>query len=228
MLFRSGPQEALDIIFAAIAEISAASGLTFIYDGPTTEYVGHRLVGGTEIPDFRESYQPARYGERWAPVWVGARPDFTFTSTVGQAGPVPHLSLRSTQQVVVDGSTFNVGEPTWVSGTVAYHWRKIGGVVSVNDLQAIIRHELGHLIGLNHAGDIDQLMFPSITTVSTFGAGDLLGLHMLGGSTGHPAAPPPSEGTIISNFGLANYSRPSPIDHGLDLTHVGPLGPCTR
>jgi len=223
----NGPPEAPDIVFAAIAELGAASGLTFVFDGFTTEYVGHRLVGGTEIPDFRESYQPSRYGDRWAPVWIGARPDFTFTSTVGQAGPVPHLSLRSTQQVVIDGTTFDVGEPTWVSGTVAYHWRN-GGAVSVNDLQAIIRHELGHLLGLSHAGDIDQLMFPSITTVSAYGSGDMLGLHMLGGSTGHPAAPPPSEGTIISNVGLANYSRPSPIGHGVALGRINTLGPCTR
>ena len=222
-----GPPEAPDMIFAAIADVTAATGLSFVFDGFTTEYVGHRLISvDTEIPDHRDSYQPSRYGERWAPIWIGARPDFESTSTVGQAGPVAHLSLRATQQVTIDGDLFNIGEPTWVSGSVAFHWR-VGGVVSLSDLPAIIRHELGHVIGLSHAGDVNQLMFPSIASLSSFANGDQLGLHLLGASTGHPSAPPPSVGTVLSNVGSVSLATESGTDSGLHPARFGRLGPCT-
>lgn len=223
-----GPPQAPDIVFAAIADLEAATGLAFVFDGFTTEYVGHQLVGGTEVPDPRSSYQPSRYGERWAPVWIGARPDFTFTSTVGQAGPVPHMSLRATQTVVIDGVTYTTGEPTWVSGTVAYHWKN-GGVITVENLEAIIRHELGHLVGLNHATDHDQLMFPSITGVDSYQPGDKLGLHLVGSATGHPVAPPPSQGTVIGNVGLSSLTSPARRRAVASAPcHLAELGPCTR
>lgn len=223
-----GPPEAVAMVHAAVADLAAATGFTFVYDGLTSEYVGHTLVGGTEIPAFRESYQPARYGERWVPVWIGARNDFEFTPTVGQAGPVPHASLRATQIVEIDGIQYNTGEPTWVTGAVSYHW-KAGGPVTLTDLPAIIRHELGHLIGLNHAGDQNQLMFPTITGLSNFANGDKLGLHLLGSATGHPTAPPPSVGTIISNVGLSSFTTDGlSAAGGLGFGHAGVVGPCTH
>ena len=59
----AAPQGSVDDVYEAIRRISSATGITFVYDGPTTE-----------VPQRdRPPYEPDRYGNRWAPVviaWV--------------------------------------------------------------------------------------------------------------------------------------------------------------
>jgi hypothetical protein len=45
---------------------------------------------------------------------------------------------------------------------------------------AVLRHELGHLAGLDHVDDPGQLMNPVTSDVRTFQAGDRTGLARLG------------------------------------------------
>ncbi|RLV50048.1 hypothetical protein D9V37_09300 [Nocardioides mangrovicus] len=45
---------------------------------------------------------------------------------------------------------------------------------------AVLEHELGHVMGLAHVGDRNQLMYPVIGRVSSYAAGDLAGLAALG------------------------------------------------
>lgn len=189
------------MILDAVADIEAATGLTFEFVGTTPEYVGHTLisVGGEleEQVDNREAHQPARYGDAWAPVWIGARNDFEATATVGQAKPTSHHEVRTTRIVEIDGELFTAGEPTWISGSVAFHWSEGGERVSIDDIPRILRHELGHLVGLGHAGDAAQVMFPIIGAHDAFGEGDKLGLHLVGNATKHPPAPGPNVGVIV-------------------------------
>lgn len=46
--------------------------------------------------------------------------------------------------------------------------------------QAIVDHELGHLVGLDHVDDIGELMHPHSLERTTFGPGDLEGLARIG------------------------------------------------
>ena len=206
----SGPaDDALvqQMIMDAVADVAAASGLTFEFVGTTTEYVGHSLAEPDENADpdeeqvedvdARESFQPGRYGSGWAPVWIGARPDFIETTTIGQATLSSHLHERVTRIVEIDGVLYDTGEPTWVTGTVAFHWKDGSERVTLDMIPRILRHELGHLVGLNHARDSNQLMYELIGPVHEFGAGDQLGLHLLGRATRHPAAPGPEDGVVI-------------------------------
>ncbi len=196
-----GPPEASQMVHDAVAEISSRTGLQFIFDGTTTEYVGH---SSDDTPDHRESYQPSRYGDRWAPVWIGARPDNVATGTVGVAQPVLHANERVTTQIEVeiDGvlQTIAVGEPIFITGTVSYHWQPYYGAAALAELPAVILHELGHLVGLGHVNSVAELMYPSLTGVADFGQGDRLGLHLLGSTAAIPPAPGPREGIDITQF----------------------------
>ena len=49
---------------------------------------------------------------------------------------------------------------------------------------AVIEHELGHVLGLGHVDDPDELMYAETTNRTTLGAGDRAGLGLVGGSCG--------------------------------------------
>ena len=55
--------------------------------------------------------------------------------------------------------------------------RQFGGG---NAQLGLLLHELGHLVGLDHVDDPDELMYPTATSMTSFGPGDLQGLSLLG------------------------------------------------
>jgi hypothetical protein len=156
-----GGQAMLDKAFARVA---AATGLTFVADGTTDE-------GWAED---REAFQPERYGDRWAPVlvvWASSSevPDFG-VDVAGEAGP---YRIRTQS-----------GDTVFVSGAVALsaaEFRRASTPKQKATAEAIVLHELGHLVGLAHVDDKKQVMFPRAQSgVTDYGPGDLTGLGALG------------------------------------------------
>jgi hypothetical protein len=141
-----------------------ATGLRFVNDGATSEPV---------VPQ-RESYQPERYGERWAPVliaWATADevPDFG-VDIAGEASP---QSIR-----IADGRSFYVSGEVYLDADKARRMQRNG---SPGVVQAVVEHELGHLVGLAHVNDPEQIMYPRASTqVLEYQRGDLTGLSALG------------------------------------------------
>lgn len=165
------PEGFLPAVRGAVAEVAAATGLVFVYDGTTSEAPTAQ----------RESYRPDVYGDRWAPVLVA----------VTDPATVPYL----------DGQTAGVANTFRVSGSGTGVWHLVSGSVFI-DVEAfefpqgsaaeppwlgVVRHELGHLVGLDHVDDPSQLMNPVTSTILTFQAGDRTGLALLGQGACAPA-----------------------------------------
>lgn len=153
-------------ISQAISRIEQVTGLRFSFDGETQE---------TPRPH-RPTVDIARYGSRWSPVLIAWTNPGEYPLMKGYAG---------------------LGGPDTVSGSTPGHRRYVGGVVLLNRdhlrqvihwddgqarLDAVVLHEFGHLIGLDHVPDPSQLMYKQPTPhAGGFGDGDRRGLALLSG-----------------------------------------------
>ena len=161
----AAPPGGEELVREAVARISQVTGLQFVYNGATDEAPG---------PD-RELFQPDRYGRRWAPVLIAwetedANPALA-GDVVGEAGSVP-ASLGDGPRVFLTG-TVSLDAPRFREILRGRGGREIA--------RSIVLHELGHLMGLGHVDDEQQLMFPEARRdVPDFAAGDLTGLAALG------------------------------------------------
>ena len=79
-----------------------------------------------------------------------------------------------------------------VSGTVVLDASDLGAILGQpggpERVRAVIQHELGHLVGLDHVADVTQLMYSEGNDLQSgdWANGDLAGLHQLGSG---PCAP---------------------------------------
>lgn len=160
----NAPAGGEQVLQGAVARVAEVTGLVFVYDGPTDEASGAS----------RALYQPDRYGDRWAPVLVSwqteqENPDF-LTDVAGEAGSAS-VSVPGGPSVLVSGV---------VDLDAAAFARILGEPGGAAVARAIVLHELGHLVGLDHVTDPGQLMYPEASDVLDFAAGDLTGLAALG------------------------------------------------
>jgi hypothetical protein len=161
----SAPAGAEGMLEEAVATISAATGLRFVADGPTDEVAGAAS---------RDSYQPDRYGKRWAPLlvaWATPEDDADLGGlTAGMGGP-SMMGLAGGPQVYVSG-VVTLDAPQFAEGLA----RGDGAV-----MRAVLIHELGHAMGLAHHNDPAQVMFAEASfTTTELGDGDRRGLAALG------------------------------------------------
>lgn len=156
------PPGAEDVLAAAMDEISAATGLTF------------RSVGTTDAPPPRRDR--ATWGPpRREPVLI------TWTNPV----VVPELEGRVAG---IGGSTARLDEYSstryYVTGLVALDSPQLSDVLSrpggEAQVRAIVVHELGHLVGLDHVDDPRELMYDDNVGLLELGPGDRAGLARLG------------------------------------------------
>ena len=157
-------------IIEAVAAISQATGLEFVYDGKSTE-----------TPDWgRSSYQPARYGDRWAPVLIAWSDQQELASLNGNDGEAKSTSLTPISNEA----------PVYVTGMVAlnapqFQQIEAGPYGTTVEIE-IMEHELGHIVGLAHVTDPTEIMSTGPRSLNGFGAGDLRGLAIAGSGACHP------------------------------------------
>jgi Matrixin len=158
-----------ELVVEAFSRVSEATGLHFVYEGATSESYSSR----------RLAHQPDRYGDRWAPIlvtWVTRKeePDLD-GDTLGQGGSAS-VQVPDGQRVYVTGSVELVADKL-----ARIQSRELNGKKVV---QAVVMHELGHVVGLDHVNSRRQIMYPrNQRGVSDYGRGDLAGLAALGKGT---------------------------------------------
>lgn len=158
------PQGGESLVREAVEAVSAASGLQFVYDGTTTE-------GPSEQ---RTKYQPERYGKRWAPVlvsWSSPSEVPALAGDVAGLGGSAYISGKGTPLVLAAGQVTLDGPDVTAM---------LGHEQGTEHVRAVIMHEFGHVLGLDHVGDPSQLMYDGPVYQTQFAAGDLAGLARLG------------------------------------------------
>ena len=162
------PAGAMDDVREAVGRVSEASGITFVFDGRTSELPSEER--GTQVP--------GRYGDRFAPVLIAwTEPGSTdlptgnvVTDYVGMARPLEDPAAP---------------KPTLVTGWVAIRSDEIQGMGFHGPYSEglVLMHELGHIVGMGHSTSPENVMysgaFPDLS-VSSWGPGDVAGLHVLG------------------------------------------------
>jgi hypothetical protein len=161
---RSAPPKAAAILNEALDSVRRATGLVFVVDGPTDEAPNPK----------RDPYQPDRYGDRWAPVLVAWSDPAESPVLAGDvAGTGGSLALTSG-----DDQVYVTGGVTLDGPQIAEILDRRGGRTHA---RAVILHELGHLVGLDHVPYETELMSPQRDRGRvSYGAGDLSGLALLG------------------------------------------------
>ena len=140
----------------ALQRVGRATGFKFVNDGVTT------------ARPFDRGNERAR-----GPVVIGWADPEEFP---GLEGPVAGLGGGSTEA----GSD---GRLYLVTGGIALDteaFTPTAIATSTQTMEAVVLHELGHVIGLAHVAEPMELMFDSSTGLTDFGPGDLEGLARLG------------------------------------------------
>lgn len=151
------------LIQSAVAEVSRLTGLDFVYAGP--------------------SHTPVHWTQKVSPELA-----------LGQVPPVEIAWSSTSEFTALKGDVLGFGgsayvsgpdiRPRYVTGSVALRASELGQALQHPGgrayVRAVILHELGHVVGLDHVHDTTELMNPVLMGQRDFGPGDREGLALLG------------------------------------------------
>jgi hypothetical protein len=166
------PPYALTDVREATHRVSEATGIPFVYDGATPVGVDYAEGRG---------FQSALPGQRWMPVLIIWLPEDQFRYYASQPGV-----LAFSHPQTGDGTLIY----QYVSGELVVNAGAglTGGFAERYSDGLVLMHELGHMVGLGHVSDPNEVMFRARDVppnpLDDWGPGDLVGLERVGRDAG--------------------------------------------
>jgi hypothetical protein len=155
-----GPPDAEALVREAVAQLRAATGLDIVVIG---SYGGH-------APNWNFAAAPITIADPISVSWQDGDAIAEMTSDIAGLGG---------SRIVTSPS----GTRQWVAGTIALSrdfYRQLSERGDHDEALAVLLHEFGHVFGLGHVDSSGELMYHDNIGRTSFGAGDLAGLRLLG------------------------------------------------
>lgn len=166
------PPDAVADVQRAVALTSEATGIPFAFDGVTDRTMAQ------QTDDF---FMSDLTDPRWFPVLVSWLPHEDFAKTLPKD---EHNVLAYAIPVFGQGDTID----QYASGVVVVDAGQTFAPAGRYSLPLVLTHEFGHIVGLGHVADPDELMFASKKVppeqIDGWGSGDLTGLRLVGADAG--------------------------------------------
>lgn len=158
------PIGADEIVREAVADVAARTGL--VWEGGT--------YSGTPVSFERDPLVNVGTWQ-WAPVVIGwstaAESSDLAGNTAGVGGPMVSSGSYGTDEYLRSGT---------VLLDLDQFPKDLSKASDRARAKAVVMHELGHVVGLDHVTDANELMFPAATSTVDWGPGDLAGLAAAG------------------------------------------------
>jgi hypothetical protein len=155
-----GPPDAEQLVREAVAKMRTATGLDIVIAG----------VFGGYAPNWNFEAGPVHPEDPISVSWQDGDAIAELTDHIAGLGGSRMVTGRN-------------GTPRLVAGTIALSRDYYAALAERDDhaeAMAVLLHEFAHVFGLDHVDSPEELMHPSNSQVTTFGAGDRKGLRLLG------------------------------------------------